>query len=112
MNAESNFEPWDEWDDEEHEDELIDELAFEELDEEIDEEIDEELDDDELFEDDDPLASGPLRERTQWLQIRGSLDDMVGADDILDFHFFIEGTRGICKGERNFFNRMRLYFYK
>lgn len=112
MSTNSNFEAWEEWDDGEIEDELLDELAFEELDEEVHDESDEEFDDEPFFDDDDPLASGPLHQRTQWLQIRGDLDQAVGADDLLDFHFFIAGTRGVCKGERNFFNRMKLYFYK
>ena len=34
----------------------------------------------------------------------------ISADEVLDFHFFIEGVYGIDKGERNFFERMKNYF--
>ncbi len=97
MSADFDYEKWEDWDDEDLDEEFEDEvIEFEED------------DDDEVFTD---CLSGPLGERMRWYQARTPLDDVVNSDDVLDFHFFIEGTRGICKGERNFFNRMKLYFY-
>lgn len=96
MFADYEYERWEEWDDEL-----------------LDEELEELEDADQLFEDEeDPLAFGPLAERTAWLQTKQGLDEIIESDEVLDFHFFMEGTRGICRGERNFFNRMKLYFYE
>lgn len=99
MSSEHEYESWEDWNDEELEDELLEDLS----------------EDDDFFEDEDdaidPLADGPLAGRMRWFQARGGIPGTIDSDDILDFHFFIDGTRGVCKGERNFFNRMKLYFY-
>jgi hypothetical protein len=115
MFAEHEYERWDEWEEEQLDDELIDEILFDELDlEEVTDEFGEDLDDEyeeELLSDENPLVSGRLRQRTEWLQTRVDIEAEISSDELLDFHFFIEGTRGVCKGERNFFKRMKLYFY-
>ena len=95
MSADFEFEKWDDWDD----DELDEEFAEDELDFLADEDLSEDL------------LAGPIGERLRWYQAKTPLSDAINSDDVLDFHFFINGTRGVCKGERNFFNRMKLYFY-
>ncbi len=118
MFAEHEYEHWDEWNEEQLDDEVIDEILFEELDfEEATEEFGDDFDDDyedegePFFADENPLLSNRLRERTEWLQTRIAPEREICSDDLLDFHFFLKDTRGVCKGERNFFKRMKLYFY-
>jgi hypothetical protein len=107
--------------DDESEDEDVDENYSEYEEENLDEEIEDEEREDEYEESSelDDIDEAVLEHIEEVFEKRNSffkknhvdIESLITYDNLLDFHVFISSARGICKGEKNFFNRMKLRYF-
>lgn len=118
MQDKFEFEDWENWEEEDlMEFELSDEddTEYEEDDEmfEFDDDDSGEdlslLPDDILNEETFELLQHALNTRDAWFLDKKGRHGTVSSDDMITFHEFIEDTKGICKWEKDFFNRIKLY---
>lgn len=121
MDEKYDFDEWESWEEEDlmdygfyydsdegEEDEFVDISLKDELVEEDEEGyglIPEGIQDQETLE----VIQSAFLSRDKWFEgLSGELE-VVSGDDLIDFHEFIRNTRGICKWEKNFFKRIKLY---
>ncbi len=118
MRDKFEFDEWENWEEEDlMEFELSDEADMEDEDEdemfEFDEPGSEEdlslLPADILNEETFEILQHALNTRDAWFLNKKGNKEAVSSNDMITFHEFMKNTKGICKWEKDFFHRIKLY---